>query len=129
MYGHRNARLKSKKDTYNPALKCSLGGYTFAIQCRFLLDDDGDVKVGVVVFLQAGEWDNNVEWPFAKKIWVNITHPRDHEKDIWRFGRPQRTKDDEKARVMLLELRSLYRIQSSFDSSSTTALFTTANCT
>ncbi|KAH8031403.1 hypothetical protein MRX96_002391 [Rhipicephalus microplus] len=101
MYGYRDARLKSSKDTYSQALKCTLGGYTFAIQCRFLLDNDGDVTVAVVVFLQAGEWDNNVEWPFAKKVWVGITHPRDHEKDIWHrvyLTKPESTKRPEASR-------------------------------
>ncbi|KAL1417249.1 hypothetical protein MTO96_027067 [Rhipicephalus appendiculatus] len=83
IYGCRDALLKSKKKTYTRALTCELGGYTFAVQCQFRIDEDGDVMVGVAVYLQTGKWDNNVEWPFAKKIWADITHPKDHEKDIW----------------------------------------------
>ncbi|KAH6921664.1 hypothetical protein HPB50_003942 [Hyalomma asiaticum] len=101
IYGYRNTVLKTKKVTYTPGLKCSLGGYTFAVQCRLELDKDGEVAVCVVVYLQAGQWDNNVSWPFAKKTWVNVTHPRDHEKDIWlkvSLDEPRMTKKPEPGR-------------------------------
>ncbi|KAH7975712.1 hypothetical protein HPB52_004600 [Rhipicephalus sanguineus] len=83
IYGVRDDLLKGKKYTWTQHHKCSLGGYTFAVRCRFEIDKDGDVMMGVIVYLQTGEWDNNMEWPFDRTIWVDITHPRDHEKDIW----------------------------------------------
>ncbi|KAH7954687.1 hypothetical protein HPB49_020889 [Dermacentor silvarum] len=83
IYGYRDSLLNTRTEKYTPGLKCVLGGYTFVVCCRFEFNEDGDETVSVCLYLQAGEWDNNVKWPFNKKTWVNITHPRDHEKDIW----------------------------------------------
>ncbi|KAH6921660.1 hypothetical protein HPB50_003938 [Hyalomma asiaticum] len=60
----------------------SLGGYTFGVRCVLRRDDAGEVKVFFDVCLVSGCWDNNVEWPFAKKITLIISHTEDREKDI-----------------------------------------------
>ncbi|KAH6923185.1 hypothetical protein HPB50_024608 [Hyalomma asiaticum] len=101
IYGYRDAVLKTRKVTYTKDHKCTLGGYTFAVRCRFEIDDDGDLAVGVALYLQAGQWDNTVTWPFAKKTRASVTHPRDHKKDIWlkvRLDEPPMTKKPEPGR-------------------------------
>lgn len=82
-YGHVDTLRQSKKKTFTPDLKCILGGYTFAARLAFEPNWKYEMFVIVVVSLQAGEWDNQVEWPLTKKLWANIAHPRDPEKDIW----------------------------------------------
>lgn len=60
----------------------SLGGYRFDFDCLLIRDGDGQVQMGFNLFLVSGEWDDYLEWPFAKNITVIVTHLRDHTKDI-----------------------------------------------
>ncbi|XP_077498087.1 uncharacterized protein LOC144108782 [Amblyomma americanum] len=62
-------------DTY------TLAGYTFKLVCMFQ-KQDGEVVVSFSLYLRDGAWDDHVEWPFAKKLTIIISHPRDESKDV-----------------------------------------------
>ncbi|KAL1444177.1 hypothetical protein MTO96_029998 [Rhipicephalus appendiculatus] len=59
-----------------------LGSYTFRFDCELTRDDEGQVGMVFNVFLASGNWDDYVEWPFAKKVTAILTHIKDQDKDI-----------------------------------------------
>ncbi|KAH7947520.1 hypothetical protein HPB52_012642 [Rhipicephalus sanguineus] len=62
--------------------QCTLAGYTFRVRCHFLGNEQLGARIHFVFFLESGEWDDNVIWPFAKKLTLVLSHPLDAEKDI-----------------------------------------------
>ncbi|KAH7974186.1 hypothetical protein HPB49_011796 [Dermacentor silvarum] len=60
----------------------TIGGYTFGIQCKLRKDDADVVSAFFVLFLSSGEWDDYLDWPFAKELTVILAHTEDQEKDI-----------------------------------------------
>ncbi|KAL1476413.1 hypothetical protein MTO96_018605 [Rhipicephalus appendiculatus] len=61
---------------------CTIGGYTLAVQCRFTKEKAGSSTVVFFLYLIDGPWDNNVVWPFGRKITLTLVHPSDYTKDI-----------------------------------------------
>lgn len=61
---------------------CTLAGYTFRVKCHMASGKGQDVRVHFVLFLQNGEWDDIVDWPFAKKVTMALAHPTDLKRDI-----------------------------------------------
>lgn len=61
--------------------QCTLAGYTFRIRCQFVLGESEEVRVHFVFFLESGEWDESVAWPFSKKVTLVLSHPVDVTKD------------------------------------------------
>ncbi|KAL1470259.1 hypothetical protein MTO96_024428 [Rhipicephalus appendiculatus] len=59
----------------------TLGGYTFSLECGFSFSE-GVEEVQFAMFLEDGDWNDYVEWPFSKKVTFVIAHPRDQKKDI-----------------------------------------------
>ncbi|KAH7947521.1 hypothetical protein HPB52_012643 [Rhipicephalus sanguineus] len=62
--------------------QCTLAGYTFRVRCHFLGNERLGARIHFVFFLESGEWDDNVVWPFAKKVTLVLSHPLDAEMDI-----------------------------------------------
>ncbi|KAL1476415.1 hypothetical protein MTO96_018607 [Rhipicephalus appendiculatus] len=62
----------------------SIGGYTFGVRCELRKDDAkaGEVRALFDVHLTSGDWDNNVPWPFAKKITLVLAHTGNRENDV-----------------------------------------------
>ncbi|KAL1444432.1 hypothetical protein MTO96_045515 [Rhipicephalus appendiculatus] len=61
----------------------SVGGYTFTVRCELRKDEaGGEVRVLFDVLLTSGDWDNNVPWPFAKKITLVLAHTGNRENDV-----------------------------------------------
>ncbi|XP_072140632.1 uncharacterized protein [Dermacentor andersoni] len=82
VYAARDSLKEDKKEHSISSDVCTLGGYTFRLQCKFLLSEDKEVNVGFTVFLRDGEWNDCLEWPFSKKVTLIIAHPRDETKDV-----------------------------------------------
>lgn len=61
---------------------CTLAGYTFQVKCHAERSEAGEVRLQFVFFLESGEWDDSLEWPFAKKVSMVLSHPVDAKKDI-----------------------------------------------
>ncbi|KAH8032181.1 hypothetical protein HPB51_023599 [Rhipicephalus microplus] len=60
----------------------AIAGYTLAVQCRLTKEETGSSNVLFIIYLIDGPWDNNVVWPFRKKITLTLTHPSDYTKDM-----------------------------------------------
>lgn len=60
----------------------NLGGYTVVLQCRLKKDDKGAISASFILCLRCGEWDTYMDWPFAKKLNVVLSHVDGPEKDI-----------------------------------------------
>ncbi|XP_070376889.1 uncharacterized protein [Dermacentor albipictus] len=82
VYAARDSLKQERKEHCLLSEVYMLGGYTFKLQCKFLLSQDKEVSVGFTVFLRDGEWDDSLEWPFSKKVTVIIAHPIDETKDV-----------------------------------------------
>ncbi|XP_054925017.1 uncharacterized protein [Dermacentor andersoni] len=82
VYAARDSLKEDKKVHSISSGVCTLGGYTFRLECRFQLSKDKEVNVGFALFLQDGEWNDCLEWPFSKKVTLIIAHPRDETKDV-----------------------------------------------
>ncbi|KAH7976088.1 hypothetical protein HPB52_008629 [Rhipicephalus sanguineus] len=86
VYAARDSLKKEKKERavlYTDS--STLGGYTFNLGCDFTLsgnEDAEEVDVEFSMFLEEGDWNDYVEWPFSKKVTMVIAHPRDKSKDI-----------------------------------------------
>lgn len=75
-------RLKDAKQLQMSSEVQTLGGYTFKLSCELSKDEGGEVYLRFLLNLRDGVWDTYVDWPFAKKVVVLLTHPRDQEKDV-----------------------------------------------
>ncbi|KAH7947522.1 hypothetical protein HPB52_012644 [Rhipicephalus sanguineus] len=62
--------------------QCTLAGYTFRVRCHFLGNERLGARIHFVFFLESGEWDDSVVWPFAMKVTLVLSHPMDAEMDI-----------------------------------------------
>ncbi|KAH7975716.1 hypothetical protein HPB52_004604 [Rhipicephalus sanguineus] len=82
IYQLRDSLGDDKNEVFKRLKNICLGGYRFDFDCLFIRDGDGQVQMGFNLFLVSGEWDDYLEWPFAKNITVIVTHLRDHMKDI-----------------------------------------------
>lgn len=60
---------------------CTLAGYTFRLDFKLVKDESGQVIARFILNLRDGVWDSRLEWPFAMKVTVIVTHPKDKEKD------------------------------------------------
>ncbi|KAL1417253.1 hypothetical protein MTO96_027071 [Rhipicephalus appendiculatus] len=60
----------------------NLGGYTVGLQCMLKKDDKGAISASFILCLRCGEWDTYMDWPFAKKLTVVLSHVDGQEKDI-----------------------------------------------
>ncbi|KAH8031402.1 hypothetical protein HPB51_017174 [Rhipicephalus microplus] len=60
----------------------NLGGYMVGLQCILKKDDQGEISASFVLCLHCGEWDTYMDWPFAKKLTVVLSHVDGLEKDI-----------------------------------------------
>ncbi|KAL1417250.1 hypothetical protein MTO96_027068 [Rhipicephalus appendiculatus] len=58
----------------------NLGGYTVGLQCRLKKNDKGAISASFVLCLRSGEWDTYMDWPFAKKLTVVLSHVDGQEK-------------------------------------------------
>ncbi|XP_077563885.1 uncharacterized protein LOC144179412 [Haemaphysalis longicornis] len=75
-------RLKDTKQLQMSSEVQTLGGYTFKLSCELSKDEGSEVNLRFLLNLRDGMWDTYVDWPFAKKVVVLLTHPRDQEKDV-----------------------------------------------
>ncbi|KAH7976080.1 hypothetical protein HPB52_008621 [Rhipicephalus sanguineus] len=85
VYTARDSLSRGNKEEKISSELYTLGGYTFKLQCKLLLtegEDGEEVKVGFVLFLRNGDWDDFLEWPFSKKVALIIAHPTDETKDV-----------------------------------------------
>ncbi|KAH7976090.1 hypothetical protein HPB52_008631 [Rhipicephalus sanguineus] len=86
VYAARDSLKKEKKERavlYTDS--STLAGYTFNLGCDFTLsgnEDAEEVNVEFSMFLEEGDWNDYVEWPFSKKVTMVISHPRDESKDV-----------------------------------------------
>ncbi|KAH6922110.1 hypothetical protein HPB50_009522 [Hyalomma asiaticum] len=86
VYAARDSLTRSNKEHGLSGGVYTLGGYTFELQCEFLLSEvegtEAEVNVNFTLFLDQGDWDDFLEWPFSKKVALIIAHPTDETKDI-----------------------------------------------
>lgn len=82
---HSNCSVVGAEETERSIFsqKCALAGYTFRLKCQVESTSTQGVRVHFVFFLQSGEWDDNAEWPFAKKVTLVLSHPGNETRDIW----------------------------------------------
>ncbi|KAL1444434.1 hypothetical protein MTO96_045517 [Rhipicephalus appendiculatus] len=71
-----------KKEVFRRLKNVGVGGYRFDFDCSLKRDEAGQVQTVFGLFLVSGEWDDHLEWPFAKNVTVILTHISDHTKDI-----------------------------------------------
>ncbi|XP_049513036.1 uncharacterized protein LOC125940651 isoform X2 [Dermacentor silvarum] len=85
VYAARDSLSKNKKEHVISTENYTLSGYTFSLDCKFSLsgsEGNEEANVKFFLFLCDGKWDDYVQWPFSKKVWLVIAHPRDETKDI-----------------------------------------------
>ncbi|KAH8030850.1 hypothetical protein HPB51_011894 [Rhipicephalus microplus] len=62
--------------------QCTAAGYTFRIRAHFVKYTKQGVRVDFAFFLESGEWDDHIAWPFAKQFSLKLTHPVDASRDV-----------------------------------------------
>ncbi|XP_072140631.1 uncharacterized protein [Dermacentor andersoni] len=85
VFAARDTLTQTRKEHTVSSNVCTLSGYTFRLDCQFLLsggEGSEEVNVKFVMLLQDGEWNDYLEWPFSKKVTLIIAHPRDETKDV-----------------------------------------------
>ncbi|KAH7975162.1 hypothetical protein HPB49_024607 [Dermacentor silvarum] len=72
--GNAQETIDSEVDT--------IGGYTFGVRCKLEKDGAGELSASFMLFLYGGQWDDYVDWPFAKKLTVILSHTEDQDRDV-----------------------------------------------
>ncbi|KAK8777561.1 hypothetical protein V5799_029095 [Amblyomma americanum] len=81
-YGAYNSLTGDKKEHLQSHGTHISAGYAFELQFQCRKQEDGEVLVSFTLTLHESIWDALLEWPFAKKVTIILTHPEDLEKDI-----------------------------------------------
>lgn len=82
VHAMHNSVKAEKKERKIASDVCTLGGYTFRVRCHLCPDESQSVRISFVLFLQCGEWDDHVAWPFSKSVTLILTNPVDAAKDV-----------------------------------------------
>ncbi|KAL1433798.1 hypothetical protein MTO96_012327 [Rhipicephalus appendiculatus] len=76
---HIDSLNGTKKELRISTDTCTLGGYTFKLECKFT--KDGNIRNSAfALFLRDGEWDSYLDWPFGKKVTLIIMRPKESGK-------------------------------------------------
>ncbi|XP_077497647.1 uncharacterized protein LOC144108244 [Amblyomma americanum] len=82
LFAGYEALTGSRKEYSLATNSYTLAGYTFSLQCNLEKIDDEHVTASFILFLREGVWDCMIEWPFAKKVTIIVTHLRDQAQDV-----------------------------------------------
>lgn len=70
------------KDVVITSNQCTAAGYTFRVSGHFVSNKGRGDRMHFVFFLESGEWDDHVAWPFAKQLTLTLAHPVDASRDV-----------------------------------------------